>query len=295
MDVLVTGATGFLGQRVVPRLVAGGARVTAHGRSSAASPFSGDVEYVRGDLADAAAAATLLAPWRWQAVVNLAGPVTGGGETAERGREVIADHVRIALHLRRHAAAARIVHTSSMTVYGLPDALPVTEDHARRPRHAYGVAKMLAEDVLLSDPALDAWVLRLPGLFSADRRAGALYHFCRGASQGETLKVATPAPTPWDVLDVDDAADAVVRAVHASGHRGGAINIAHGEPVELVAIATHIAAHAGRGSRVEATPGVSHPVFQQDIARARALLAWNPPSLAARLARLYERYVAEAG
>jgi nucleoside-diphosphate-sugar epimerase len=282
--VLVTGATGFLGRSVVARLREAGCVVTAHGRNQ--TPAG---EHVRGDLADPRVAARLLYPWRWDAVVNLAGPVTSGSEDLRTGIAVVTEHERIALHVRRYAQNARIVHASSMTVYGMPERVDVDESHPTRPQHLYGLAKLVAEDILLVDPAVDAWVLRLPGLFSEQRTTGALYHFCKAARAGEPLRVTTPAPTVWNVLHVDDAADAIVRALNASG-RGGAINVSYGEPVDLVSVARLIASHAGTGSPVETT--VDHPPFHLVIARAKQLLGLQVPSLHDRLAKLYADYAA---
>ncbi|WP_062529414.1 SDR family oxidoreductase [Demequina rhizosphaerae] len=56
--VLVLGATGYIGGRLVPRLLAGGYRVRALTRSAdriAALPWAGDVEVVEGDASDAGA------------------------------------------------------------------------------------------------------------------------------------------------------------------------------------------------------------------------------------------------
>ena len=287
----MTGATGFLGRALVPRLVAGGATVTAHGRTP--TQFTSDVAYVRGDLVDPDEAERVLAPWRWDAVVNLAGPVTGGAEDWATGVTVTHAHLMIALNLRRFATAqTRIVHTSSMTVYGDPQATPIIEDHPRAPRHLYGLAKARAEDVWLSAPDLDAWVLRLPGLFSERRRSGALFQFCRAARHGEPVRVTATAPVPWDLLHVDDAADAIVRAVSAA-RPGGAINVSYGDPVELVAVARWIAELAGTGSAVEAPREVVHPVVQLDVQRARERLGWQPPRLHDRLAALYAAYAQE--
>ena len=99
--------------------------------------------------------------------------------------------------------------------------------------------------------------------------------------------MTTPTPTVWDVLHVEDAADAVARAASAS--ITGAINVSYGEAVELSAIARRIAARTG--AVVECA--VSHPSFQLDITRARETLAWVPPSLDARLSELYAAYAAD--
>ncbi|HEX5062935.1 MAG TPA: NAD(P)-dependent oxidoreductase [Kofleriaceae bacterium] len=296
--MLVTGATGFLGRRVVARLVERGIEVTAHGNSRAFRDLGevrldkrfDAVESMQGDLADYDIATDLLGSWRWNAVVNLAGPVTSGNEDLRTGIAVVTAHERIALHVKRFAEDARIVHASSMTVYGVPEQVDVDEYHPTRPVHLYGLAKLVAECILLVDPATDAWVLRLPGLFSEDRASGALFHFCRAARAGEPIRVTTATPTAWNVLHVDDAADAIVRALTATGKPRTAINISYDEPVDLIAVAKLIAAHAGAGSTVEAA--VAHPPFRMNATRAKQSLGWKPPTLRERLTKLYADYAA---
>jgi nucleoside-diphosphate-sugar epimerase len=278
--VLVTGASGFLGRHVVTALRSRGCTVTTLGLER---------DDVQIDLADASAAERALAGWRWDACVHLAAPVTGGSEDLATGIRAATVHTRIALQLRRFARG-RVVHVSSMTVYGLPRALPVTEDHPRDPMHLYGLGKLLSEEVLLADAALAVTVVRFGGLFSEERRAGALFHFCRAAHAGAPLRVTATTPTPWELLHVEDAAEGIARAVTLRDVPRGAINLGYGEPIELAAMAHRIAALGGRGSVVEAAPSVHHPPFQLDVTRARRHLAWDPPPLAARLASLYEAF-----
>ncbi|MEV0054128.1 NAD(P)H-binding protein [Saccharopolyspora shandongensis] len=61
MTVLVTGATGNVGRRLVDRLLAAGTQVRALTRRPETAGLPGDVEVLRGDLADADALATALA------------------------------------------------------------------------------------------------------------------------------------------------------------------------------------------------------------------------------------------
>src|SRR5437870_7584198 len=176
--VLVTGATGILGKALVPRLLESGYQVTEVSRHS--TPIA-------ADLSNAAATAALQ-PWRWDIVVNLAGPVPGHAGVTEDGWNTIAAHTNIALNVCSVLPTGwdgRLIHASSMVVYGKPDRLPVDESHPRRPIDNYGIAKCVAEDIIASaqkEKDLDVWMLRLPGLFSEERHSGAVYNFVSNAS-----------------------------------------------------------------------------------------------------------------
>jgi UDP-glucose 4-epimerase len=297
--ILVTGATGFLGLPLVARLLADGERVTALARSFEGVELPEGVDRLVADLTSVQAVRAAFRRWRWDAVVSLAGPVPRGVETFERGTSTATAHVNIALHLLRalpRGFGGRVVHTSSMTVYGQPESIPVSEDAPRRPMHLYGLGKALADEVLVNNSdAFDLWILRLPGLFASWRKGGALYHFARAAVRGEPLRITASEPVAWDVLDVRDAIEAISRALVAEEHSPGAVNVSYGEPVELVAMARRIAEMAGRGSEVIVPEGVTHPVFQLDITRARKLLAWPPTTLEARLRELLDSVEKEDG
>ena len=291
--VLLTGATGFLGRAVLARLRQRGHLVTAVGRSDAPDGFE-DVEVLRCDLSDAEATRAALGEWRWDALLNMAGGAPKDLHTWEAGRSLITTHVRITANLRQALPAdwpGRLVHASGMIVYGIPDEVPVPEDHPLRPLHHYGLAKQLAEDILLAGRGLDRWVLRIPGLFAASRPSGALYHFIRAAQAGEPLRITATVVRPWEVLHVSDAADAVVACLDAETSDPGAVNIGYGEPVDLVGMARRIAARTG--ASVENTGGIEHPSFMMDPARARALLPWVPTRLQRRLDGLWQALALE--
>jgi carbamoyl-phosphate synthase large subunit len=297
--VLVTGASGFLGTALVPRLVSEGYDVTALGRTHTPPSTVGthQVETRLADLADVRASGDVLSPWRWDAVVNLAAPVAKGEQDWPDSANTVASHVAVALNLTGAIPdwwEGRLVHVSSMVVYGLPDALPVREDHARRPIHAYGLAKRLAEDVVLASRARDRWVLRVGGLFAEERRSGALFHFARAAVRGEALRIDAKTPLAWELLHLEDAVEAIVRALRAPGRDPGAVNIGYGDPVQFDEVARSLATRAGKGSAVVNEHSVSHPTFRADISGAKRLLTWPPSSLAQRVDRFLAHHASEA-
>jgi nucleoside-diphosphate-sugar epimerase len=262
-------------------------RVTAVVRQPPRELLCG-TDTLTGDLADADWASDTRKMWRWDDVVHLAGPVAGTSCGFEEESQVARAHVGIALSLSRaipEGWSGRLIHASSMTVYGAALNLPVLEQQPLRPRFLYALGKMLAEDVWRSTGLSDYWLLRLPGLFSAERRSGALYHFVRAGLEGRPIRLTATEPTPWDILHVDDAAGAVVRSLGCAVPFQGAMNLSHGEVVKLERVAQRIAQLTTRQDVINEA-GVEHPPFQLDIGIARERIGWEPCSLDQRLEEL---------
>jgi UDP-glucose 4-epimerase len=299
--VLVTGASGFLGHPLVERLIEAGYKVTAVGLRHKESPFVSAVDYHCVDLADCSSSLQFLLPWRWDAVVNLAGPLPSKQVSWPEDCRILHQHTNIALNICSAVNplwVGRFIHASSMTVYGCPEYLPVDEAHPRKPSTAYGMAKCLVEDIVLNATQykkLDCWLLRFPGLFSETRRSGALYNFMQAAACGRPIVISTSEPTPWDVLHRDDAVEAIMRTLVSEGRNPGPINISYGSPIELVTMAEMIAALGRPRVAVENSYGVRHPVFQMSIEKTRGLFDWPPVSLQSRITSLWEALSGQVG
>src|SRR5690606_25566088 len=68
------------------------------------------------------------------------------------------------LQAMERAGVRRLVFSSSATVYGDPDTVPVTEDAPRRVTNPYGRTKLVMEELIRdccqADPAMSAVLLR---------------------------------------------------------------------------------------------------------------------------------------
>jgi len=168
MKILITGGAGFLGKRLVARLLAradidGIVLVDMAPAEGFADPR---VRTVAGDIADSTLMASLVDA-RTAGVFHLAAVVSGQAEADfELGMRINLDASRLLLDLcRQRGHKPRVVFTSSVAVYGgdLPDV--VTDDLALRPASSYGTQKAIAE-LLLADYSrrgfVDGRVLRLP-------------------------------------------------------------------------------------------------------------------------------------
>jgi predicted dehydrogenase/nucleoside-diphosphate-sugar epimerase/glycosyltransferase involved in cell wall biosynthesis len=164
-SVLVTGAAGFLGRHVVTALARCGIEVRALVRDPARVPFDveGCATVVTGDLGDEAQLRRALDGV--EAVINCAATTDNRApwEVHERAN---VDGVRNLLTAAADAGVARVVHVSSVAVYGLADGryderAPV---EARDPWAYYPRSKLASEQVVdrfRSHGGPDVVVLRL--------------------------------------------------------------------------------------------------------------------------------------
>jgi nucleoside-diphosphate-sugar epimerase len=179
MKILVTGGSGFLGQRLIRALCTRGRQQDANGAlreiegivaldamSAPSAVTDARVRYLNGDLTDPAMIAAAFDAGV-DSVFHLAAVVSGAAEADfDLGMRVNLDGIRVLLEAcRRLPAPPRLVFASSVAVYGgaLPDV--VTDTTTPAPQSSYGVQKLIGE-LLVGDYTrrgfIDGRALRLP-------------------------------------------------------------------------------------------------------------------------------------
>lgn len=173
--LLVTGGAGYIGSHTcVELLQAGYGVVVADNLCNSRREVFGRIERIAGravtfhecDVRDAAALRGIFREHAIDAVLHFAG-LKAVGESVDRPIEYYDNNVGGTLALCRAMAEAgvrKLVFSSSATVYGDPDAVPVREDHPLRPTNPYGHSKAMIETILQdffrSDPAWKIALLR---------------------------------------------------------------------------------------------------------------------------------------
>ncbi|SNX58327.1 nucleoside-diphosphate-sugar epimerase [Streptomyces sp. TLI_55] len=230
MLTLVTGTTGQVGRRFVPRLLAQarpGERVRVLVRDATrGEPFAElGAEVVVGDLRDAEALGKAVAGV--DAVVNVAAAFRGVPD--EEARAV--NH-EAAVELGRAALAAgveRFVQVSTGLVYGTGRGRPLTEDDESRPGGAmwgaYPESKARAERELLAMDGLDVRIARLPFVYGeGDPHLAQSLMWAGNWAATQRLHMGHHV----------DVAQGLLRILHAPGIAGRIYNIADDAPVTAV-------------------------------------------------------------
>jgi nucleoside-diphosphate-sugar epimerase len=148
--ILVTGATGFVGRRLIPALKesfpAEPIRIMVHSYSPGVSPE--DVEIFRGDLKYPKIVQALVKDA--DVIIHLAANVRTGSHDICEMRRINTEATRNLYSAAVQSGAKLFVHVSSAGVYGPPrSAAPFREDDACKPATAYQISKFEAEEALL--------------------------------------------------------------------------------------------------------------------------------------------------
>jgi nucleoside-diphosphate-sugar epimerase len=157
--LLLTGATGLVGSRLLPRLVEDGFECRALIRNDVALPPG--TTPIRGDLADPGTLRTAVEGV--DAVVHLAALFRTQDEAAIWRANLDGTRNLVAA-VQEHAPGARFVMSSTGNVYNADATRPALETDEVSPTAAYPASKVAAEQ-LLRDSGLTWAVLRLPFVY----------------------------------------------------------------------------------------------------------------------------------
>jgi UDP-glucose 4-epimerase len=173
--VLLTGAAGYIGSHTWLALLAAGYQVVGVDDFSNSSPevlnrlqaLSGQQPvFERADVCDAAAVDAVVQRHRIDATVHFAA-FKAVGESTTKPLAYYANNLggllTVSQAMQRHGIH-RFVFSSSATVYGDPDQLPITESAALSATNPYGHTKLMGEQMLrdhgAAHPAWQTAVLR---------------------------------------------------------------------------------------------------------------------------------------
>ena len=157
--ILLTGATGLVGSRLLPRLAQAGLECRSLVRGDVALPEG--TTAVRGDLASADSLERAVEGV--DAVVHLAALFRTEDEDAIWKANLDGTRNLIGA-VEAHAPTARFVLASTSNVYDADASRPSREDDACSPTAAYPASKLAAE-ALLRDSALNWSILRFPFVY----------------------------------------------------------------------------------------------------------------------------------
>lgn len=310
--VLLTGATGYIGSHTWLALHGAGFQVVGLDNfSNSSSVVLRRIEQLTGsslifeklDVNDGPALAAVLARHRVAAVVHFAAFKAVGKSTAQPlayYRNNLGGLVSLCQAMQANACH-HLVFSSSATVYGKPDRLPIREDATVQATNPYGQTKRMGEQILedlgRAEPAWRNGILRYfnpvgaheSGLIGEDPRGvpNNLMPFVAQVAVGRRQRLQvfgqdydTPDGTGVrDYIHVMDLAQGHVAALQAMLSHSGSftVNLGTGQGHSVLEVVRAYEAASGRPIPFEVVarrPGDIDACYA-DPARALSLLGWR--------------------
>jgi UDP-glucose 4-epimerase len=169
MNILLAGGAGYIGSHTAVVLSEAGHEVVLFDNfcNSSKSVLIGlekilqkSIVHVEGDIRDTSLVAKTLLNYKIDAVIHLAG-LKAVGESNEKPLEYYVNNVQGSISLvqaMQSSAVKVLIFSSSATVYGAPQYLPIDECHPTKPTNPYGRTKLhieeMLKDVAISDSSM---------------------------------------------------------------------------------------------------------------------------------------------
>jgi len=301
--VLVTGGAGYIGSHTCKALARAGhvpvvydSLVNGHRHAVKWGPFE------HGDILDRARLDEVIARYAPDAVIHFAAHAYVGESVADPGkyyRNNLAGSLCL-LEAMLSRGVRRIVFSSSCAIYGVPPAIPITEDMPPAPINPYGTTKLMVERMLADFQRAHGleWIaLRYFNAAGDDpdgetgedhdpeTRVVPLVLEAAAGRGGPFIILGTDYPTAdgtcvRDFIHVSDLADAHVKALQAlaDGAPSGPLNLGTGRGYSVRDVVGAVERVTGRavpvkeGPRREGDPAA----LVADARRAREVLGWTP-------------------
>ncbi len=284
-SALVTGGNGFIGRRLVRRLLAEGCTVALLQRSS--DPVDARTELLQVPSLSVLEVARALAGRSFDWVFHLSGyGVRPGDRDVETMFRINVDVTRELVNAASRWSPRAVVITGSGSEYQLDSAEgPVAEDHPLEARKLYGASKAagtLCSTALASVRGTPFAACRLFGVYGPGEAPHRLLpSLIEGLRSGRRIALSSGLQKR-DFLFVDDAVEALVRvAVALEANPGQLIlNVGTGRPISVqqfvqtaAALLDIPATRLGFGD-IAARPD-EVKVFSGDPASLQALTGWR--------------------
>lgn len=153
-SILVTGGAGYIGSHTVKALIKAGYQVIifdnlVYGHRDLVKNVLG-VKLIVGDIKDLALLNQVFAEHFIDAVIHFAA-YAYVGESVHNPAKYYSNNVLgtfTLLEAMRSASVDKIVFSSSCATYGVPNVIPIPEDHPQKPINPYGKSKLIVEGLL---------------------------------------------------------------------------------------------------------------------------------------------------
>jgi nucleoside-diphosphate-sugar epimerase len=289
---LVTGGAGFIGSHIASALTSSGARVRviddlSTGYMENLEEIGGDLDFVKGSLADEAALSRALEDVELVFHEAAIPSVPRSVEDPRQTHIASVDATFSLLLAAKSRKVKRIVYAASSSAYGDQPTLPKIEEMLPEPLSPYAVAKLVGEyycQVFTRVYKLETVSLRYFNVFGprqdpSSHYSGVISRFIAALLSGVTPVIYGNGEQSRDFTFIQNIVDANLKAAETTKGIGDVINVANGERISLNDLLNELKDLTGkRDVQADYQPERAGDVLHSlaDITRARELLGFEP-------------------
>ena len=283
--VLITGGSGFLGQNLIRHLSRNGYQTVCLDRYEASFLQECNTEFVQGDISEDKQLMGFLEGV--DVVIHLACTIlpqmsnsdpyfdlmTNVGGTLSLLDSAVKNNVKKLIFL-----------SSGGTVYGVPQTVPIREDHPTNPTCSYGISKLMIEKYLRlyrNLHGLNSCAVRLSNPYGPYQRVksaqGVIPVFCYKALTDQPIEIWGDGSVKRDFIYVDDVVSAITKLIETEESFPFELNIGSGIAQSLNDLLDLISKVTGKKLDRRYTPGRAFdvPINILDTSLAQKTLQWK--------------------
>lgn len=282
--LLITGATGFIGERLIKRLNEVGIDYDIIYHSKPCNIAGKKSKQYKAEITDMSSMKKI--PRGYSKIVHLAGK-TGAGfvKNPKQYFETNAKGTLNVLEFARQRGIGGIIYASSAAVYGKTPRKKTTEDAIPEPSNAYSISKYAGE--LYSKVYRDVYgmkniTLRFFNLYgppiSPENLKGLVSIFCRNALTKVPIKILEKGSNTRDYVYVDDVVQSILLSLKVKRTKDAVFNIGTGIGWSTEELAKRILKLCnGNEKLIESQVKDESDVFLvASIEKAKKSLGYNP-------------------
>jgi len=312
MNIIITGGAGFIGSKLVGKLLELGHKVTvlddfSSGKEENLNEYknNNNLIIIKGSICDNLE--DIFKKGKFDAVFHLAA-ITSVPYSIEHPDETNDVNVNGTLNLLeccRKFGVKRFVLSSSCAVYGNQEILPLVETMKPSPMSPYALSKLIDEQYCklfnflygIETVSLRYFNVFGPRQNPAGNYAGIIPKFINLIKENKTLKINGDGKQTRDFVFVSDVIDANIAALNVQNKScfGEVINIGTGITTSVNEITENIITLSGKNIKLVHGPAVIEiRDALADIEKAKSFLGWAPKfAFEQALKETYNFFIAE--
>lgn len=238
MRVLVFGASGFVGQNVVKELGDLGLEVTATDIIPMNVSLSDNVTFVKADILDDQHLDDLIEGQ--DIIIHFAtSNLRTSLKNPKRNIKInVQGTINILESARKHGIK-KVVYSSASSIYGIPEYLPVDENHPKKPATIYGVGKYTGEHILrvyYELYGINYFVMRFTNVYGPYQHpdtGGLIPVVMSKIIKGEEVTIFGDGSQTRDFVYVGDIAKLTTKLVIDENIKNSIVNVGSGENTSI--------------------------------------------------------------